>query len=142
MELNKQQKRTLNQTWHNMKYRRLHKETASYVNYGGRGIKICQRWLDSFENFCVDMGPKPSKEYSLDRINNDENYEPSNCKWSTQKEQMLNTRRAYSGIKIIRESSNNNNQINPKCPACSSLNIITNRSGERWCRRCGQAWKK
>lgn len=61
-------------------------------NYGGRGITVCQAWLDSFETFYKDMGPRPGLEYSIERKNNDGNYEPSNCKWATDKEQSLNKR--------------------------------------------------
>ncbi len=64
----------------------------SHKNYGGRGITVCQRWLDSFEDFKKDMGERPSPEHSIDRINNNGNYEPSNCKWSTMKEQNSNKR--------------------------------------------------
>ncbi len=65
----------------------------SYVNYGARGIVICERWK-SFVNFMADMGPRPSKQHSIDRINNDGNYEPGNCHWATAKEQRLNQRPA------------------------------------------------
>jgi hypothetical protein len=61
-----------------------------YKNYGGRGITVCERWLD-FENFLSDMG-EPPKGYSLDRIDNFGNYEPDNCKWSTQEQQQNNKR--------------------------------------------------
>jgi hypothetical protein len=66
---------------------------ASYVNYGGRGILVCDRWADDFEAFLADMGHRPSPEHSLDRINNDGNYEPGNCRWATQKDQSNNQRR-------------------------------------------------
>lgn len=65
-----------------------------YKNYGLRGITVCDRWRDSFENFVADMGERPSPQHSIDRINNDGNYEPSNCRWATQKEQMNNTRKS------------------------------------------------
>lgn len=66
----------------------------SYKNYGGRGIKVCQRWLESFDTFILDMGNRKSPKHSLDRINNDGNYEPSNCRWATRTEQSNNQRQA------------------------------------------------
>lgn len=74
-----------------MKDRCLNRNNPQYHDYGGRGISYCMRW-DSFENFFKDMGFRP-KGKTLDRIDNDGNYDPENCKWSTRKEQMLNTRR-------------------------------------------------
>lgn len=67
-----------------------------YRYYGGRGIKICKKWLKSFEEFFKDMGKKPSKEHSLDRVDTNRGYKPSNCKWSTNKQQMSNRRRFAS----------------------------------------------
>ena len=66
-----------------------------YGNYGGRGISVCSRWLESFDNFIDDLGVKPSKGYQIDRINNDGNYEPSNCRWATIKENARNKRNNF-----------------------------------------------
>ena len=79
-------------SWYNMKERCYTIDNINYKNYGGRGIKVCDRWLNSFENFIEDMGERPEGT-SIDRIDNNGNYEPSNCKWSTQKEQMRNFRK-------------------------------------------------
>ena len=67
-------------------------DRADYKNYYGRGIRICERWLESFENFLADVGRRPSRAHSLDRINNDGNYEPGNVRWATWREQRMNQR--------------------------------------------------
>lgn len=80
-------------SWRAMKTRCLNKNHGYYWRYGGRGITICQRWLNSFSNFLADMGERPVGK-TLDRINNDGNYEPTNCRWAdrkTQSENSINT---------------------------------------------------
>jgi len=76
--------------WARMLRRCNYSRGSSYYRYGGRGISVCDRWSE-FMNFFMDMGPRPSSKHSIDRINNDGNYEPGNCRWATQKEQCQNT---------------------------------------------------
>jgi hypothetical protein len=76
--------------WLAMKDRCFREKNPRYKSYGGRGITVCERWL-KFENFIKDMGSKP-KNKSLDRKNNNGNYEPSNCRWATSKQQANNRR--------------------------------------------------
>jgi hypothetical protein len=76
-----------------MKARCLNPNSKDYYLYGGRGIKVCDRWLEDFQAFFDDMGSRPSSNHSLDRINYNGNYEPSNCRWATVLEQARNQRK-------------------------------------------------
>lgn len=79
--------------WINMKSRCYYETGPHYDYHGGRGIRVCERWLSSFAAFYEDMGPRPSPKHSVDRRDNDGDYEPSNCRWATAKEQQANTRK-------------------------------------------------
>lgn len=78
--------------WAALKARCYSKANIAYRNYGGRGIKVCRRWLKSFANFYADMGPRPSSTHSVDRRDPNKNYCPSNCYWATAMQQGTNKR--------------------------------------------------
>lgn len=77
--------------WKSMRERCSRPQHSAYVRYGARGISVCERW-ESFDNFLADMGSRPSAKHSLDRVDNDGNYSPDNCRWATAAEQNANQR--------------------------------------------------
>lgn len=83
-------------SWNGARTRCNNKNNKDFKDYGGRGIKMCQRW-DNFQNFLDDMGEKP-KGLTLDRIDNNGNYEPSNCRWATYSQQNKNQRKRNGGV--------------------------------------------
>ena len=96
-------------SWSMLNQRCRDRNHDAYEYYGERGVSVCKRWIDSFENFIADMGPKSSPSHSIDRIDNDGNYEASNCRWSTQSEQMRNQRlrtENTSGLAGVRQHAN------------------------------------
>lgn len=93
--------------WSAMKYRCSNPNAGEYHNYGGRGIKVCERW-QSFSNFMADIDPRPSAKHSLDRINVDGSYEPGNVRWATDIEQCNNTRRnVFYELKGVKDTLSN-----------------------------------
>ncbi|MDG9855602.1 hypothetical protein N7403_17175 [Pseudomonas nitroreducens] len=87
-------------TWLGMKRRCYDAKCKDYPNWGGRGIKVCDRWNDSFAAFLEDMGQRPPGRYSIDRIDPDKDYSPDNCRWATLEQQGGENRRGLTTICI------------------------------------------
>lgn len=147
-------------SWSSMKYRCYNQKYEHYDRYGGRGITVCDRWLDpkkGYDNFLKDMGVRPAGK-TLDRIDNDGNYCPENCRWATQKEQLANSSKVLKA-KVTKEEL----AKSPCCmhtvydrlskgwskeaalftpPADGHKNLIPNVAlPRRKCRNCGKACK-
>lgn len=120
--------------WSQMKQRCFNPKSPSYYNYGGRGIKVCESWKNSFEEFFSDVGNRPSKLHTLDRFpNNDGNYEPSNIRWATASEQRLNKRPDIWERIVMLMSGEEANVIRK---------MVSNRiSAENICQHIARVWK-
>ncbi len=81
-----------------MQQRCFNEKNPGYYLYGGRGITVCDRWCESFENFLADMGRRPTRRHSIDRIDVNGNYEGSNCRWATPRQQVLNRRPGRNAV--------------------------------------------
>lgn len=89
-------------TWANMRTRCFNKHATQYPHYGGRGITVCERWND-FEAFLADMGVRPSQHHTLERVDNDGDYCPQNCKWTSRSEQAKNRRTTKLTAEAVNE---------------------------------------
>jgi hypothetical protein len=129
------------QCYRNMINRCTNSKTKGFEHYGGRGIKICDRWLQGFEYFFTDMGKAPTKNHSLDRIDSNGNYEPSNCRWTTKDVQIKNrkplkNKTGYSGVNIEKRGKK-------KFRSCIRLDNKTYYLGRYFtAKEAHEAWKK
>lgn len=109
--------------WKGMKARCYNANHVGYRYYGARGIKVCERWRESYESFLSDMGRRPSRRHSLDRIDNNGDYAPENCRWATHEEQGRDRNYHELGLK----------------GAAARLASMTPEQREEWCRKATAA---
>lgn len=121
-------------SWSSMIQRCTNRKVKCYPNYGGRGIQVCERWRNSFETFLADMGGKPRKGMSIERIDVNGNYEPANCIWATPTLQARNTRRTKLtelDIAALRDPSTNK-AAELRARGINKSTINAARRGQNW----------
>lgn len=120
-------------TWESMLNRCNNPRNSSHVNYGGRGIKVCDRWA-SFENFLSDMGEKPEKGMSIERLDVNGNYEPGNCIWADPKTQARNTRRTRLSAELVGALRRGDVTVDEAVSStgCSRATAMHAKNGRNW----------
>lgn len=125
--------------WVAMRARCHNPKSPNYAYYGGRGIKVCDRWLNDMAAFVSDMGPRPSPNHSIDRKDGNGNYEPGNCRWATKMEQIVNrsaTKLSFDKAALIRTMRSTGAKQIDIASACGvSLSGVKSVL-------CGRAWKQ
>ncbi len=116
-------------SWNGAKGRCTNPNNKKYADYGGRGITMCDRWLNDFAAFYEDMGPRPGPGYSLGRIDNDGPYSPGNCRWETAEQQRTNRRDVFAPPA---QACRHGHEFTPE-------NTRTASDGRRHCRACARA---
>lgn len=122
--------------WQQMRYRCNNQRNKDYAYYGGRGISVCQRWDTSFTAFLQDMGSRPSRKHSIDRIDNDGNYCPENCRWATHSQQMTNRSGSTGTTEIARQVGINPRTLRDRIKRGWSLERATSTPVARAAARC------